>query len=72
MLTHPVPAVGDEGVALEALVERDALLLQPAEPRLADELAVGQQRLDLGDAEDLEEALHQRDALGGAGVARLV
>lgn len=29
---HPVPTVGDAGVALEALVERDALLLQPAEP----------------------------------------
>ncbi|MGZ8974773.1 hypothetical protein [Methylomagnum sp.] len=39
---HPVPTVGHQGVALEALVERDALPLQPAEPVLADELPVGQ------------------------------
>lgn len=33
---------------LEALVERDAVPLEPAEPILADELAVGQQGGDPG------------------------
>ena len=53
---HAVPAVGDEGVALEALVGRDALPLQPPEPVLADELAVGQQRGDAARIKDGEEA----------------
>jgi len=34
---HAGPGVGHEGVAPPALVERDAVLLQPAEPPLADE-----------------------------------
>ena len=68
---HPVPTVGYPGVALEALVERDAPALQPEEPVLADKLAVGQQGGDFGRAEDGKEALHQGDALGGVGVARL-
>lgn len=68
---HPVPTVGDPGVALDALVEWDALLLQPAEPVLADELAVGQQGGDPRRAEDGAEAFHQGDPLGGVEVARL-
>lgn len=67
-----VPGVGHEGVALEPLVERDAVPLEPAEPVLTDELAVGQQGGDLGRAEDGEEAFHQVDALFGVGVARLI
>ncbi len=69
---HPVPGVGHAGVALEALVERNALPLEPAKPVLADELAVGQQGGDAARAKHLEEALHQGDALWGIGVARLV
>jgi hypothetical protein len=53
-------------------VEREPLPLQPAEPVLADEFPVGQQGSDLGGAEDLEEALHQGDALGGVEIPCLV
>jgi len=66
---HPIPGVGDAGVALEPLVKGDALLLQPAEPVLADEFAVSQQGSDPCRAEHLEETFHQGDALGGVGVA---
>jgi hypothetical protein len=45
--------------------------LQPAEPVLADELAVGQHGGDFARAEDGEETPHQGDALGGVGVAGL-
>lgn len=69
---RPVPGVGHAGVALEALVERNALPLEPAQPVLADELAVGQQGGDAARAKHLEEALHQGDALWGIGVAWLV
>lgn len=69
---RPIPGVGHAGVALEALVEREALPLQPQEPRRADELPVGQPGGDPARAEDLEEAPHQGDARGGVGVARLV
>lgn len=68
---RPVPGVGDEGVALEPLVEGDAVPLQPAEPVLADELAVGQQSGDPAGPESRQEALHQRDAFSGIGVAGL-
>ena len=67
----PVPVVGDERVAFDALVEGNPLRLQPAEPRLAHEFAVGQQHGDPPRAKDRQEALHQGDALGGVGVARL-
>ncbi len=69
---HPVPMVGDEGVALDPLVEGNPLRLQPVEPRFAHEFAVGQQHGDPLRAEDREEALHQRFPLGRVGVARLV
>ena len=70
--THdPVPVVGDEGVAFDPLVEGNPSRLQPTEPRLAHEFAVGQQDGDPLRAEDREEALHQGLALGGVGVARL-
>lgn len=69
---HSVPGVGRAGVALEALVERNALPLEPAKPVLADQLAVGQQGGDAARAKHLEEALHQGDALWSIGVARLV
>ncbi|MBK6932875.1 MAG: hypothetical protein IPH12_19200 [Saprospirales bacterium] len=45
--------------------------MQPAEPGLADEFAVGQQDGDPPDAKDRKEALHQGHALGGVGIARL-
>ena len=69
---RPVPGVGHAGVALEPLVEGDAVPLQPAEPVLADEFAVGQQGGNPCRAEHLEETFHQGDALGGVRVARLI
>ncbi len=65
----PVPMVRDERVALDALVEGNSSCLQPAEPGLADEFAVGQQYGDPPNAKDGEESRHQGDALGGIGVA---
>lgn len=69
---HPVPMVGDEGVAFDPLVEGNSLRLQPMEPRFAHEFAVGQQDGDPLRAKDREEALHQSLSLGRVGVARLV
>lgn len=67
----PVPVVGDEGVALDPLVEGNSSRLQPPGPCLAHEFAVGQQHGDPPDAKDGQEALHPGHALGGVGVARL-
>lgn len=67
----PVPVVGDEGVAFDPLVEGNSSRLQPPEPCLAHEFAVGQQHGDPPDAKDGQEALHPGHALGGVGVARL-
>ena len=67
----PIPVVGDERVALDALVEGNPLLLQPTQPRLTHEFAVGQQHGDSLNAKDGKEALHQGSALGGVGIARL-
>lgn len=65
------PTAGSgEGVAFGVLVGRNALPLQPQEPVLADELAVGQQGSDLIDAKDVEETFHHGDPLGRVGVAR--
>jgi len=40
--SHLVTPVGREGVTLEALIEGDVVLLEPAEPRFTDKLAVVQ------------------------------
>ncbi len=69
---QPIPVVGDERVALDALVEGNLLGLQPAEPRLTHEFTVGQEDGDPPHAKDRQKALHQGDALGGVGVAGLV
>ena len=52
-----VPGIGDEGVALEALMKRDARLLQPGKPVFADAFAIGQQGGDCFDTEDREKVI---------------
>ncbi len=68
---HPVPMIGNWRVAFDPLMEGDPLRLQPPEPRLAHEFAVGQQDGDPRYAKDRKEALHQGHALGGVAIARL-
>ncbi len=69
---HPVPRVGDEGVAFDPLVEGNSLRLQPMEPRFAHKFAVSEEDGNPIDAKDREEALHQGDPLGRVGIAGLV
>jgi hypothetical protein len=66
------PRVGDLEVGANADMEVDGAVLQPRQPVVAEELAIGQQAGDLVGPEQGDDTLDDRDALAGVGVAPLV